>query len=55
MKDKFKIIIDGKELPARRGQTILEIANNNGIYIPTLCNFEGLKPQASCRICQCQS
>ena len=51
MKDKFKIIIDGKELPARHGQTILEVANNNGIYIPTLCYFEGLKPQASCRIC----
>ncbi|MEA1987496.1 MAG: 2Fe-2S iron-sulfur cluster-binding protein [Candidatus Marinimicrobia bacterium] len=51
MKDKFKIIIDGKELDAKHGQTILEVATDNGIYIPTLCNYDGLKPQASCRIC----
>lgn len=51
MKNKFKILIDGKELPVKHGQTILEVASNNGIYIPTLCNYVNLEPQASCRVC----
>ncbi len=51
MKKKFKILIDGKELSVKHGQTILEVASNNGIYIPTLCNYVNLEPQASCRVC----
>lgn len=47
----MKIIMDGKEITAERGQTILEVANQNGIYIPTLCNAPGLEPAAMCRIC----
>ena len=34
--------IDGKECGASEDQTILEVARENGIYIPTLCNIEGL-------------
>ncbi len=33
------------------GETILEIARRNGIYIPTLCNLKGTKPTGACRIC----
>ncbi len=51
MKDKFKITIDGVELTANQGETILKVASDNGIYIPVLCAYEGLKPQASCRVC----
>lgn len=43
--------IDGKEVKGKAGQTIVEAAKQNGIYIPTLCNFEGLRPAGSCRIC----
>lgn len=43
--------IDGKECKAKSGQTIATAARQNGIYIPTLCNFEGLKPAGTCRIC----
>ncbi len=43
--------IDGKECSAKSGQTIVEAAKDNGVYIPVLCNFEGLKPAGTCRIC----
>jgi len=43
--------IDGKPCVAGPGQTIAEAAKANGVYIPTLCHFEGLKPVGSCRIC----
>jgi len=43
--------IDGKECLARHGQTIVEAAKDNGVYIPVLCHYEGLKPVGSCRIC----
>ncbi len=29
----------------------MEAARENGVYIPTLCNFEGLKPAGACRMC----
>jgi len=43
--------IDGKPCKAKAGQTIVEAARANGIYIPVLCYCEGLKPAGSCRIC----
>ena len=43
--------IDGKEVKAREGMTILEAAQSVGISIPTLCHHEKLKPYAACRIC----
>ncbi len=46
-----RFTVDGKECVAKPGQTIVEAATANGVYIPTLCNFEGLKPAGSCRIC----
>ena len=43
--------IDGKEVEAREGLTILEAAKNAGIVIPTLCHHEELDPYGGCRIC----
>jgi bidirectional [NiFe] hydrogenase diaphorase subunit len=43
--------IDGKEIKAREGMTILEAARNVGIAIPTLCHHEKLEPYGACRIC----
>lgn len=45
------IKIDGKEVTAERGETILEVARRNDIYIPTLCHMPALEPAAMCRIC----
>ena len=47
----IKFTIDGKECTAKNGQTIVEAAKDNGVYIPTLCHFDGLKPAGTCRIC----
>jgi len=43
--------IDGKEVKAREGMTILEAARSAGISIPTLCHHEKLEPFGGCRLC----
>src|SRR5579871_4918833 len=45
------LIIDGEEVSALRGQTILEVARENGINIPTLCHLDGLTDVGACRLC----
>ena len=43
--------IDGVEVKGKAGQTIMDAADQAGIYIPRLCDVEGLEPQGSCRVC----
>ncbi len=43
--------IDGREVEARPGETILQAARRAGIRIPTLCHVEGFAPSASCFLC----
>ncbi len=43
--------IDGKEVSARKGMTILEAAQGAAISIPTLCHHEKLEPFGGCRLC----
>jgi len=43
--------IDGKEVKATEGMTILEAAQSAGISIPTLCHHEKLEPFGACRLC----
>ena len=43
--------IDGKEVKASEGKTILEAAQSADIFIPTLCHLENLEPYGGCRIC----
>jgi [NiFe] hydrogenase diaphorase moiety small subunit len=44
--------IDGKEVHAYEGQMLVDVARENGIYIPTLCHFPNIHPPAaSCRVC----
>ncbi len=45
------LIIDDQEVSARRGQTILEVAREHDIHIPTLCHVEGLSNVGACRLC----
>ncbi|HEC83085.1 MAG TPA: 2Fe-2S iron-sulfur cluster binding domain-containing protein [Firmicutes bacterium] len=49
--DRISITIDGRRRKAQRGQSILEVANEAGIKIPTLCYHESLSPWGSCRLC----
>jgi NADH dehydrogenase/NADH:ubiquinone oxidoreductase subunit G len=43
--------IDGKEVKAKEGMTILEAARSAGIAVPTLCYHEKLEPYGGCRLC----
>lgn len=43
--------IDGKEVKAEEGMTVLQSAKNAGIEIPTLCYHEKLEPYGACRFC----
>ena len=45
------LTIDGRAVQAKKGSTILDVARENGIFIPTLCYHQALHPIGSCRIC----
>ncbi|MCC8029395.1 MAG: FAD-dependent oxidoreductase [Lachnospiraceae bacterium] len=51
MVKKYRINIDGKEVTALPGQTILEAAGENDIYIPTLCYDERMDVYGACGLC----
>ena len=48
---EIKLIINGKECVGKKGQTILQVAEANGIDIPTLCHNENVKHYGACGIC----
>src|SRR4030042_6272225 len=43
--------IDGRDVEAKEGMTLLEAAQRAGIVIPTLCHHEKLDSYGACRIC----
>jgi predicted molibdopterin-dependent oxidoreductase YjgC len=47
----INITIDGKPYEAQEGQTILEVARDHRIRIPTLCYHKDLSPTGNCRMC----
>jgi len=49
--DTVALIIDGKEVKARKGTTVLDAALEADIYIPTLCYHPDLTPFGACRLC----
>ncbi len=51
MGNDMNITIDDNQLAFEPGETILEVAERNGIYIPTLCHLKGTTPTGTCRIC----
>lgn len=48
---KIKIKIDGKMCIATEGETILDVAKRNNIFLPTLCHHPDLDIKSSCRVC----
>ena len=48
---EIKIILNGKECFASEGSTILEIAEKNGIDIPTLCHNDNIRHYGACGVC----
>ncbi|MBN2486124.1 MAG: (2Fe-2S)-binding protein [Bacteroidales bacterium] len=51
MNQIIRFTIDGTECMAAKGQYLVDAARENGIFIPTLCNYPGIKPKGSCRVC----
>ena len=47
----INLTIDGKNIQAEEGLTILEAAMKNGIDIPTLCFLKGINEVGDCRMC----
>ena len=43
--------IDDRDFSARQDETILDVARQNGIFIPTLCDLKGLSSVGACRLC----
>lgn len=47
----IRVTIDGQEICTTKSRTILEVARENDIHIPTLCYHEAMEPFAACRLC----
>ncbi|NLD28144.1 MAG: 4Fe-4S binding protein [Myxococcales bacterium] len=47
----IKIEVNGREIEAAKGSTILEALKKEGIKVPTLCHLDGMTPTGACRIC----
>ena len=49
--ESFPILINGHEVPARSGESVLTAAQRAGVEIPTLCHDERLAAVGACRMC----
>ncbi len=49
--EQVQLTIDGKRVTGSKGQTILEVARDNGIDIPYLCYHPRISKTGACRIC----
>jgi heterodisulfide reductase subunit A len=48
---KITFILDGMEVEAKEGATLLSVADHYNIHIPTLCHHKALEPAGLCRLC----
>ncbi len=51
MSETVTLTIDGKDISGIKGETIVQAAKRAGIYIPTLCDFDGVTSPGTCRVC----
>lgn len=49
--DIVNIEVDGKPVEARKGQMLIEVTDNIGVYVPRFCYHEKLSVAANCRMC----
>ena len=47
----MQLSIDGKTVTAQPGEYLLQVAQRNGIEIPTLCHHPAVEPSGACRLC----
>ncbi|WP_104403144.1 2Fe-2S iron-sulfur cluster-binding protein [Vibrio penaeicida] len=50
----IKLTIDGKTVTAEEGQGLIDVANDAGVYIPSLCYQRGKPCLGTCRVCTCK-
>lgn len=48
---RLSLTVDGRVIPAREGQTVLEACREAAVHIPTLCHDPRLEPYGACRLC----
>ncbi len=48
---EITLTINGKKVKGREGNTVLEVCEDHGIYVPTLCHLKGLTDLGACRMC----
>lgn len=46
-----RLSLNGQDVTANEGMTILQVAQENGIDIPTLCYLKDFSPVGACRMC----
>lgn len=51
MSDKINITLNGEKLAVDASRTVLDVAKERGIFIPTLCQNDLVEPFASCFLC----
>lgn len=49
--ENITLKINGRSIEAQPGKTILQVARENGIHIPTLCYLKDINQSGSCRVC----
>jgi [NiFe] hydrogenase diaphorase moiety small subunit len=47
----IRFTVDGLEVEAAAGQSLIDACDAAGVYIPRLCHLPGLPPDGSCRVC----
>ncbi|MHC5040057.1 MAG: 2Fe-2S iron-sulfur cluster-binding protein [Planctomycetota bacterium] len=47
----IEFAIDGKPVSAREGESLLDVARANGIFIPALCHHKAVSSFGACRLC----
>ena len=47
----YTLSIDGRDVSGTEGQSIMEVAEENGIDIPGLCHLPGIHDRGACRLC----
>ena len=51
MSSKGTLVVDGRECSFEAGQSVVQAARENGIWIPSLCQDDRLEPGGHCRLC----
>ena len=49
--DTITIEVDGEPFKARKGQMLIEVTDDHGIYVPRFCYHKKLAVAANCRMC----